>query len=550
MKIPLFIVVAPAVLCLSAHDARALDAETADARLFTHLGAAPTTAFPAEPLPTSERQVGVEVALLRDAAAVTFELEPGVEFTARTKVAKSTGSGSWAWYGLDPASPADTASIVVHRDAVQGTIRHAGRLYKLSGNMAGRAQLAEFDELAFPPCATGPEHVVGSPASEVEVSGTTQAQSGGGNATIDVLVAWTPAARSAVGGTSSIQALIDLAVLETNTSYSNAQVSMQLRLVYSDEVTYTESGSMSTDLSRLRNTSDGIMDVVHTWRNQYGADGVSLISVASGACGVGYLMGPPPSTTFASSAFNVTAWSCATGNYTFGHEFGHNWGSQHDRPNAGGTPSHLHSYGHRTPNNAFRTVMSYSPGTRIQYFSNPNVTFAGFPMGIAAGNPNSADNALSLNLNRFIIADFRDAIPETYCTGKTNSSGCVPFLSFTGSPSVTGATFSLRAEQVLVGEVGFVLYGSQRSNLNFHGGKLCVKAPFTRLLPPKVGQNSGAPPCTGLAKTNFNTRIQSGTDPSLTAGQCVTAQWRMRDPGLGDGFNDAFTDAVEFVINP
>ncbi len=520
-------------------------------RLLVDLGPAATTHFPAAPAPLRERRVGVETALLRSADAITLELEPGVEFTARTRLAEATRSGGWAWYGLDPASPADTASIVVHGDAVQGTVRHAGRLYKLSGRAGGVAQLAEFDESAFPRCATGPEHVVTPPVAATELSTAEASPGAPGAIGVDVLVVWTPAARSAVGGTSSIQALIDLAVLETNTAYQNAQVAMELRLVHAAEVNYTASSSMSTDLGRLRSSTDGIMDEVHAWRNQYGADGVSLISVANGACGVGYLMGPPASSSFAGSAFNVTAWSCATGNYTFGHEFGHNWGSHHDRGNAGSTPSHPHSYGYRTPNNAWRTVMSYSPGTRVQYFSNPDVTFAGFPMGIPAGSAQAADNALSLNLNRFVIAGFRDAIPDSYCSGKTNSLGCAPFLSYSGNPSASGGAFNLVANDVVPGEAGFVLYGTNgRSSLNFHGGKLCVKPPFVRLLPAKIALDGAGGPCPGFIQTSFAKRIQSGADPSLTAGQCVNAQWRLRDGALGDGFNDSFTDGLEFVINP
>ncbi len=138
----------------------------------------------------------------------------------------------------------------------------------------------------------------------------------------------------------------------------------------------------------------------------------------------------------------------------------------------------------------------------------------------------------------------------TYCTGKTSSLGCVPFLSSTGTPSVSATLpFRVTANDLVPGEAGFYLYGvNGRLNLNFHGGKLCVKAPFARLLPAKVATSSLPPPCQGRIVTNFNNRIQSGSDPVLTAGQCVTMQLRQRHPGDPAGFGDSLTDGIDFII--
>ncbi len=142
--------------------------------------------------------------------------------------------------------------------------------------------------------------------------------------------------------------------------------------------------------------------------------------------------------------------------------------------------------------------------------------------------------------------------PTTYCTGKTNSLGCVPFIAVSGTPSVSSpGAFAVRAFDVVPNEAGFILYGvNGRLNLNFHGGKLCVKSPLQRWLPPKNSGSSGTPPCSGVFNRNFNARIQSGNDPALTVGQKVNAQFSYRDPSLGDGFNDGLTDAVEFTIAP
>jgi hypothetical protein len=63
----------------------------------------------------------------------------------------------------------------------------------------------------------------------------------------------------------------------------------------------------------------------------FGADLVSLIIEGNGSlCGLGYLM-LTESAGFEANAFSVSARNCATGNYTFSHEMGHNMGLQHDR---------------------------------------------------------------------------------------------------------------------------------------------------------------------------------------------------------------------------
>ena len=143
------------------------------------------------------------------------------------------------------------------------------------------------------------------------------------------------------------------------------------------------------------------------------------------------------------------------------------------------------------------------------------------------------------------------AEPSSYCTGKTNSLGCVPFVASSGLASATSTSnFEVQAYDVLPNEPGFLLYGFRKSNLSFHGGKLCVKLPLRRLLPPKTPTNIGTLPCQGRVSRNFNPRIQSGNDPLLTVGQSMVAQWRLRDPADPAGFGDSLSDALQFTICP
>lgn len=231
--------------------------------------------------------------------------------------------------------------------------------------------------------------------------------------TVDILILWTPRAQQSTGSEAAMQAALQNFVNNTNTAYINSGIEQRVRLVHSQRTEYVEhsasSGTpMGTDLSRLRNNGDGIMDEAHTLRNQYGADLVHLVSgVANGACGIAYLLFPGGNS---SNGFGVTAYSC--GWSTFAHELGHNMGCAHDRDN-GSSGYRCWSFGYRTPNSQWRTIMAYAPGTRINYFSSPDVTWNGFTMGIgttACPSTTAADNVRTMNETRAVVSNFRASI--------------------------------------------------------------------------------------------------------------------------------------------
>ncbi|MBL8175542.1 MAG: S-layer homology domain-containing protein [Bryobacterales bacterium] len=258
-------------------------------------------------------------------------------------------------------------------------------------------------------------------------------------ATIDVLVAYTAAAKTAAGGTASMVNKINLAIAEMNQSFVNSSVAITVQLAAAVEVAYTEAASISQDLDNLRGTTDGQLDEVHALRNQHGADLVSLLiqRSASGTVGQAFLMQSPGS-YFASFAFSVTEQAYATGpNYTFAHELGHNLGCAHDRANTGSGGAYSYSYGYQGSN--FRSIMAYACSgrscPRINYWSNPAVSYAGAPTGVSSDLANSADNAQSLNNTASAAAAFR-----------SSASGCVFSLSppnaSTGASGASG-TFAV-----------------------------------------------------------------------------------------------------------
>ena len=256
---------------------------------------------------------------------------------------------------------------------------------------------------------------------------------------------------------------INLGIAETNTGYANSGVVQRVRLANAAEVSYTEAGTttsgMITDLNRVTNTSDGFLDSVHTLRNTYNADVVSLWETGynnpSGACGIAWLM-PGNLPSFASNAFSVVDISCATGYYSFGHEMGHNMGLNHARVDYATPPTGAYPYSFGYKWTGYRTVMAYAPGTRILHFSNPNVSYLGNATGVNEAAGNSANNALSLNNTRVTVANWRVAprtqsawhgffavnTLETPYVGDFNGDGRTDIITFTRqNPSAVGDVY-------------------------------------------------------------------------------------------------------------
>jgi hypothetical protein len=224
---------------------------------------------------------------------------------------------------------------------------------------------------------------------------------------IDVMVLYTPQARSAAGGVSQIEAAIQNAVDSANTAFADSDVLTRFNLVHSAQANRNDTGNISSDLSWLRNDP-----TVASLRDTHAADLVSLIVENGGIyCGVAYVMrNPDPS--FEEWGFQVTARFCIP-NLTWAHEHGHNMGMEHDPAN--GAPPYAASYPWSFAHfvdGEFRTVMSYSNQCyfgcpRVGRFSNPAINFNGFPTGIA----NQRDNHRTANLTADIIANFRQSGP-------------------------------------------------------------------------------------------------------------------------------------------
>lgn len=233
--------------------------------------------------------------------------------------------------------------------------------------------------------------------------------------TIDLLIVYTPAAKTWANTNGGINNIISQAMAKAQLALDNSNTAITLRLVHTAQVAYTESGSSSQDLNRLTSKTDGHIDVVHAWRDLYGADLVTLFTKVDDTGGIGWLLNSTygsPNYAFCISRVQQVSWT-----YTMIHELGHNMGCHHHKQQNTQPGPGLFSYsaGWRwtgSNNGKYCSVMTYESGsyfadgvthTRVAYFSDPDITH----LGAATGHAADGDNARTLREIKQVISGYR-----------------------------------------------------------------------------------------------------------------------------------------------
>jgi hypothetical protein len=391
---------------------------------------------------TRQRPVRVDLPALddreRDAATLGVELFDGQTVTIAKNRIERRGARNYTWHGRIPGHPDGFALITVVDGQVSGTIElgdtaRGGRArYRVQSTSDGLTLLQEIDPAGFPA-----DHPAGAealaPAADVKAGADAQSQASGGATTaaasadaagtIDVMIVYSNQTAAAAG--AGIGAQAQQAVDTANLVYANSGIALRLRLVYAGPANYAESGDFGTDLSRLTSTADGYMDNVGALRETYGADLVSLFVENGAYCGMGWI-GPN-----AGYGYTVVNRGCATGNLSFPHEIGHNFGARHDTYVDAATTPYAYGHGYVNVGARWRDVMGYNNAcaavgvscARIPYLSNPNVMYGSpaSPTGTAA----TADTARIHNQNALTVANFRASKSGTSpaCTWSLSPAG-------------------------------------------------------------------------------------------------------------------------------
>lgn len=340
-------------------------------------------------------------------AQIVIELPDGLKLISVFEQLQKNHLSGFSWQGHIKGDDAQQVSFSLYQDAIAGSIHTDKAVFEIQPLGNYRVRVVKLNPDGFPEC-DGAEPIQHVRAEKLPQSIPTSV--GRAANTVDVIVVYTPEARAGAGGHNGIKAIAQAAVDAMNSAMVNSLVDTEIVLIYAGEVNYNDSNNSSTDLSWLQSSTE-----VEALKNQYGADMTGLlVNNMSGSCGRGYVM-RNPGPGFRDYAVQVTKVSCAVGNLSFAHEFGHNMGLEHNPENSSATSttaSYPWSFGHYH-SGSYRTVMSYSsPCTggcsRRQYFSNPDVDYNGLPSGI----DNERDNARTLGLTSPISAAFRVRVPD------------------------------------------------------------------------------------------------------------------------------------------
>jgi hypothetical protein len=444
------------------------------------LAAAPAPAKVRGTVPATverSRFVSLDQGALGDAGVgdrVSFEVFAG-EVYAGTVRSRSQDAGATTWSGglagrgtFDAARVGDTFHISLHTDAGAFDVSSAGGgTYRVVESAGGA--VAEDDGVAVPARAAA------APQDSEETAGD-EAGAADSGTVVDVLVVTTAQAEVAAGSAAALAAQVATGFSQANQSLANSGIPYTLRQAgIVTSATAETGGDLRTDLTRVRTPGDGYFEEAIPARDQTHADLVSLWigGAPGGTCGRGYVA--PTREEYGYSV--VFAQGCATTNYSFVHEVGHNFGAEHDATasSAPSPESPAYARGHVDVAAKWFTIMAYDTAcravgvndcVRVPYFSNPGVSYGGRPTGNDAAN-----NARVLGENFGSVANFRQEVinpgvpalvgaARFRSTVSVNAGSWLPantslsvqwFLD--GAPVAGATSTSLRLSRSMIGKV-------------------------------------------------------------------------------------------------
>ncbi|MFK3729108.1 reprolysin-like metallopeptidase [Streptomyces sp. NPDC088090] len=379
-------------------------------------------------------------------------------------------------------------------EILSGQFMLGGDLYAIRPVGPGRVLISQgtplTDEDEPPPLAppaaapAAPRTGTAAPREDAPAGRAAACKGGAGHALIDVLVGYTPGARTEAGGDAQIRSLAAQGVALGNDAFAASGTKVRLRLVGTAPVSVPASldGVTGDLLSAVALPSDGVADALAAQRDRYGADVVSVLAAGRRAGGLGYTP-PVPGPATAPWGYNVVG-RAAVANYSMGHEIGHNMSADHDRvtqpvqPDNGAT-------GYFPAKGDWSTVMAYESScrkatkgvcTRINRFANPHQTYRGERLGVPLGAPGAADTADVLSTTGKAVAAYRTArTSDALCAVTTSVSpkgaGTVRAAMPGPYPQGTRSTYTATAAK------GYVFSGWRLDGKAAEGGASGFRVP-------------------------------------------------------------------------
>lgn len=438
---------------------------------------------------------------------MTFPLFDDVTVKA-VETKRSTFGSLLVWHGTVPGTSDQDVVLTLEggcdrrpgNEILSAQFMLGGDLYAVEPLAEGRALVTqtspvtdEDEPVVLTPPATRPvtgvrpaqdSAAAGAVLSSDEVARAAACKGGQGYSLVDVLVGYTPGARTEAGGDAEIRAAAARGIALTNEAFAESGVRTRVRLVGTALASVPASLDGVTDslLSAVASPTDGIADNLPQLRDQYGADLVSVVAAGRAPGGLGYTPhAPGPST--AAWGYSVVGRS-AVPRFSMGHEIGHNLGADHDRVTQPVQPENG-AGGYFPRNGAWSSAMAYESScrtatkgacTRINRFSNPRRSYRGEPLGIPLGKPGSADSTDVLSRSGTAVAAYRAArTSDALCAVTTSvapqGAGTVTAGTPGPYPQGTSSTYDAVANE------GYVFSGWKLDGKPAEGGAAGFRAP-------------------------------------------------------------------------
>ncbi|MEO7415154.1 MAG: M12 family metallo-peptidase [Opitutaceae bacterium] len=289
-------------------------------------------------------------------------------------------------------------------------------------------------------------------ASETREEAASPVASADSLTTVDVVFFYDDATLTQAGSATSFETRMIAHVAAGNVALENSAVTnFRWRYLASYQVpVYAATSDMTDDLYTITGRKDQGVDFTNPVSDfatakavLHGAD--QLVLYVGGTRNYGGIawsvgqsnFGSPLSLRYHTAvvAFNSSYGSLA-------HELGHNFGCQHDREtDAVADTNGFYNYGFRFLRNGrdTGTIMSYA-GTRVDYFSNPDVTANGVALGVPETQPKAANNARVLRDSAQSMIASRIAVDAPAITSQPQSATLFSGQAFALNVTATGTT--------------------------------------------------------------------------------------------------------------